>query len=163
MGEAAMATDLTGGLKEAMRRLASAVAVVSARSRDGGSVGMAATSVTSLSMSPPSLLVCINRQAGLHASMFIGARFNVNLLGTQHREVANAFGGSMARELRFGVGDWGNDIQGLPALADAQAVVGCEVDRIVTYGTHSIVVGAVREVRVCGECQPLIYQDGRYL
>ena len=48
-------------------------------------------------------------------------------------------------------------------LADAQAVIGCEVDRLVTYGTHSIVIGAVREVRVSGEVQPLIYQDGRYL
>jgi flavin reductase (DIM6/NTAB) family NADH-FMN oxidoreductase RutF len=155
--------DLSLGLKDAMRRLASAVAVVSARSRDGGAVGMAATSVTSLSMSPPSLLVCINRQTGIHASMFIGARFNVNLLGNQHRDVAAAFGGQVARELRFGVGQWADDIQGLPALADAQAVVGCEVDRLVTYGTHTIVVGAVREVRVAGEVQPLIYQDGRYL
>lgn len=155
--------DLSLGLKDAMRRLASAVAVVSARSRDGGAVGMAATSVTSLSMSPPSLLVCINRQTGIHASMFIGAKFNVNLLGNQHRDVASAFGGQVARELRFSVGDWADDIQGLPALADAQAVVGCEVDRLVTYGTHTIVVGAVREVRVAGEVQPLIYQDGRYL
>lgn len=155
--------DLCGGLKDAMRRLASAVAVVSARSRDGGAVGMAATSVTSLSMSPPSLLVCVNRQTGIHPSLFIGAKFNVNLLGHQHRDVASAFGSSMARELRFGVGQWADDIQGLPALADAQAVVGCEVDRLVTYGTHSIVIGAVREVRVSGEVQPLIYQDGRYL
>lgn len=158
-----MNEDLSLGLRDAMRRLASAVAVVSAKSRDGGAVGMAATSVTSLSMSPPSLLVCINRQAGLHASMFIGAKFNVNLLGNQHRDVASAFGGSMARELRFGVGEWSNDIQNLPALGDAQAVIGCEVDRMITYGTHSIVVGAVREVRVAGEVQPLIYQDGRYL
>lgn len=158
-----MTQDLSQGLKDAMRRLASAVAVVSARSRDGGSVGMAATSVTSLSMSPPSLLVCVNRQTGIHASMFIGARFNVNLLGNNHRDVAAAFGGQMARELRFGVGQWADDIQGLPALADAQAVIGCEVDRLVTYGTHTIVIGAVREVRVSGEVQPLIYQDGRYL
>lgn len=158
-----MTQDLSQGLKDAMRRLASAVAVVSARSRDGGSVGMAATSVTSLSMSPPSLLVCVNRQTGIHASMFIGARFNVNLLGNHHRDVAVAFGGQMARELRFGVGQWADDIQGLPALADAQAVIGCEVDRLVTYGTHTIVIGAVREVRVAGEVQPLIYQDGRYL
>lgn len=155
--------DLSLGLKDAMRRLASAVAVVSARGRDGGAVGMAATSVTSLSMSPPSLLVCINRQTGIHASMFIGAKFNVNLLGNHHRDVAAAFGGQVARELRFGVGQWADDIQGLPALADAQAVVGCEVDRLVTYGTHTIVIGAVREVRVAGEVQPLIYQDGRYL
>ena len=155
--------DLSLGLKDAMRRLASAVAVVSARGRDGGAVGMAATSVTSLSMSPPSLLVCINRQTGIHASMFIGAKFNVNLLGNHHRDVAAAFGGQVARELRFGVGQWADDIQSLPALADAQAVVGCEVDRLVTYGTHTIVIGAVREVRVAGEVQPLIYQDGRYL
>lgn len=158
-----MTQDLSLGLKDAMRRLASAVAVVSARGREGDAVGMAATSVTSLSMSPPSLLVCINRQTGIHASMFIGAKFNVNLLGNQHRDVAAAFGGKMARELRFGVGEWVDDIQNLPALADAQAVIGCEVDRLVTYGTHTIVIGAVREVRVAGEVQPLIYQDGRYL
>ncbi|MNR91384.1 Flavin reductase (NADPH) [compost metagenome] len=146
-----------------MRRLASAVAVVSARGRDGGAVGMAATSVTSLSMDPASLLVCVNRQAGLHACLFIGTRFNVNLLGVQHREVANAFGGRMARELRFGVGDWRPDDVGIPELADAQARISCEVDRLVTYGTHSIVIGAVRSVSVSGAVQPLIYQDGQYL
>ena len=155
--------DLTLGLKKAMRRLASAVAVVSGRSREGGDIGIAATSVTSLSMDPPSLLICVNRQASLHACLFIGSRFNVNLLGTEHREVAKAFGGSLAHELRFGVGDWRPDADGLLELTDAQARISCEVDRLVTYGTHSIVIGAVRAVSISGAVQPLIYQDGQYL
>lgn len=158
-----MTQDLSLGLKDAMRRLASAVAVVSAKSRDGGAIGMAATSVTSLSMDPPSVLVCVNRSAGIHASLFIGSKFNINQLGVQHREVANAFGGKMPRELRFGVGDWLENESGIPALVDAQAVLSCVVDRIVTYGTHSIVIGAVCHVTVGGDVQPLIYQDGKYL
>ena len=39
----------------------------------------------------------------------------------------------------------------------------CRIEKIVPYGTHSIVIGAVDEAQVSGAIAPLIYQDGTYL
>ncbi len=154
--------DVSTALRCAMRRLASSVGVVVALGPDGAT-GMAATSITSLALDPPSLLVCVNQQASLHACLSAGARFCVSLLGLDQRPVADAFGGAVARKLRFTIGEWSKDAHGVPQLDGAQANLSCTVEQMVAYGTHSIVIGRVDEVRTCGEVTPLIYQDGRYL
>lgn len=128
-----------------------------------GFTGMAATSITSLTMEPPAVLVCVNRSASLHACIREGAPFTVNILSRHQRDVSAAFGGAVARELRFTVGQWTPDPRGIPMLDDTQANLCCVVDGIMAYGTHSIVVGRVEHVRLTGEVAPLIYQDGSYL
>lgn len=154
--------DVDVDFRKAMRRLSSAVAIVVAEGVDGFT-GMAATSITSLTVEPPSVLVCVNKTASLHACIVDGAPFTVNLLSRHQREVSAAFGGAVARELRFTVGQWTRDPYGIPMLDDTQANLSCVVDGIMAYGTHSIVVGRVRHVRLTGEVAPLIYQDGNYL
>ncbi len=57
--------ELDGNFRKAMRRLTSAVSVISAM-HDGVRHGITVTSVTSVSMAPPSLLFCVNRAASLH-------------------------------------------------------------------------------------------------
>jgi flavin reductase (DIM6/NTAB) family NADH-FMN oxidoreductase RutF len=154
--------DVTTGLKGAMRRLASGVAIVTALGEDAP-VGMAATSITSLTMDPPAVLVCVNRTAGIHVHLSAGCPISINLLSRGQREVSAAFGGAVARELRFGVGQWGADHRGLPILDDAQANLSCTVDSLIPYGTHSIVIARVDAVRLSEAVDPLIFQDGAYL
>ena len=60
--------DLSESVRNAMRRVASTVNVISI-CVDGRPMGITATAVSSISLDPPSLLVCINRAASLHASM----------------------------------------------------------------------------------------------
>ncbi len=156
------AQEVTAGLKGAMRRLASGVAIVTALGEDVP-VGMAATSITSLTMDPPAVLVCVNRTASIHAHLSAGCPITINLLSREQREVSAAFGGAVARELRFGVGQWAVDHQGLPILDGAQANLSCTVDSLVPYGTHSIVIAKVEAVRLSDSVDPLIYQDGAYL
>jgi flavin reductase len=146
--------------RRAMRTLTSAVSVIST-AHEGARFGMTATAVTSLSMDPPSLLVCINRTTSLHAPLLAARRFCLNILRADQADLAQAFGGGRAGEARFALGDW-RDAEGLPALDDAQANVFCEVDAVFSYATHSIVVGLVTAVRVSDVVTPLIYQDGRY-
>jgi flavin reductase (DIM6/NTAB) family NADH-FMN oxidoreductase RutF len=156
------AGDVPGALRNAMRRLASGVAIISAQGPDGP-MGLAATSITSLSLDPPSMLVCINKSASLHAHLSVGCRLCVNLLSANQRDVAAAFGGAVARELRFTVGTWEPDGHGVFRLDEAQANISCAVDELINYGTHTIVIAKVDGVRIMGEVGPLIYQDGRYL
>lgn len=147
--------------RKAMRRLASAVTVISA-AHDDRRHGMTATAVTSVSSAPPSLLACINRSASLHDPLLASRRFCVNILYGDQSEVADAFGGARAGEARFAAGDWATHDNGLPYLRDAQASIFCAADLVTGYGTHSIVVGKISEIIVGGHVAPLLYQDGRY-
>jgi flavin reductase (DIM6/NTAB) family NADH-FMN oxidoreductase RutF len=145
-----------------MRRLAASVSIVVAKG-DNGPVGMAATSITSLTVDPPAVLVCVNRSTSLHAVLEPTAPLSVNLLSRDQQAVSSAFGGGVPREERFNVGDWREAHNGLPMLEGAQANLLCVIDAMLAYGTHSIVIARVLEARVSETVAPLIYQDGAYL
>lgn len=153
--------ELPAQFKAAMRRLASSVSIVVARG-DNGPIGIAATSITSLTVEPPAVLVCVNRAASLHASLVTTAPLNVNLLSRDQKDVSVAFGGGVAPDQRFGVGHWHDAGNGLPQLAGAQANLECVIDAMLAYGTHSIVIARVLRVAVSEGCDPLIYCDGNY-
>ncbi len=146
----------------AMRRLAASVSVVIAKG-DDGPVGMAATSITSLTIDPPAILVCVNRAASLHALLVPTAPLSVNLLSRSQKDVSAAFGGGTPTQERFKIGNWQTGANGLPQLEDAQANLDCVIDAMLAYGTHSIVIARVIRAHVSGVVDPLIYQDGGYL
>ncbi len=154
--------NLAASMKLGMRRLASGVCVLSARLGDDD-FAMTVSSVTSVSDSPPSLLVCINQQVSKQAHLSTpGCRFAINVLGSQHQEISNLCAGRAPEQHRLSVGDWSVE-GGCPVLIDAQAVFHCEADKIVTYGTHHIVVAKILKVAVSTEAvAPLIYMDGAY-
>lgn len=162
-GDSVSADTPTQAFKEAMRRLAATVTIVTA-AQDGQAFGMTMTAVTSLSMDPPSLVICVNRNASMHP-VLAGTRdaaFCVNLLRFGHEDAANAFAGAANRKQRFGTGDWQYDEAGTPYLADAQSNLFCKVNAALTYASHSIFVGTVDHVRLEGQISPLLYSDGRY-
>ena len=73
------AEELRASFKLAMRRFPAAVSVITAADQTRRH-GMTATAVTSLSLDPPSLIVCINRSTLLHDVMLLGRHFCVNVL-----------------------------------------------------------------------------------
>jgi flavin reductase len=153
--------EIGNNFRQAMRRLTSAVSVIST-AHAGTRHGITVTSVTSVSMEPPSLLFCVNRRSSLHDPLIRSGQFCVNILQAHQIEVANAFSGRMTGEERFLCGEWTSDEADIPYLIPAQANVFCETDAISSYGTHSIVIGKVRKVAVQGQVAPLLYQDGQY-
>ena len=153
--------ELGSNFRQAMRRLTSAVSVIST-AHGGTRHGITVTSVTSVSMAPPSLLFCVNRRSSLHDPLIRAGQFCVNILQAHQIEIADAFSGRIAGEDRFLCGEWASDDEDLPYLIPAQANVFCETDAISSYGTHSIVIGKVRQVAVRGQVAPLLYQDGQY-
>lgn len=147
--------------RKAMRRLTSAVSVIST-AHDNIRHGITVTSVTSVSMSPPSILFCVNRASRLHNPLVCAGRFCINILHAHQIEIADAFSGRVTGEDRFMVGEWATGDDDLPYLIPAQANIFCETDAMSSYGTHSIVIGRVCEVAVRGQVAPLLYQDGNY-
>lgn len=151
---------LIGDFRLAMRRVASTVNVISLNV-DGRPVGITATAVSSLSMEPPSLLVCINRAASVHGSMADLANFRVNILHRDQEAIASMFADRRMEELRFADG-WELSGNLPPRLIDAQASVLCRRIDHHQFGTHSIFIGVIEAVCVRGDVSPLLYWDGRY-
>lgn len=147
--------------RDAMRRVASSVTLVTTRDAQGTPHGMAASAVIPVSMDPPSLLVAVNRSAGLHPALSAEGRFCVNLLAGEHHPLLGAFSQSSRRAERFASRDWDVDADALPCLSTAPAAVSCEVDQRVDYGSHTLFIGRVTGVRLAGRhAEPLVWFDG---
>ena len=152
---------LVADFKAAMRRLAATVNIVTA-TVDGKPVGMAATAVTSLSTQPPSILVCVNGEASIHAAILHTGRFCVNILGADNETVCEYFGGKYSQEERFAATHWEVSDEGLPFLSDAQSALFCELAGQFDHGTHTVFVGNAKSIRIAGDVNPLLYANGRY-
>jgi flavin reductase (DIM6/NTAB) family NADH-FMN oxidoreductase RutF len=161
-GEEAMGQErLAGDFKSAMHRVAKSVMVITMRERKRP-LALAATSVDSLSMDPPSLLVCVNRAASIFRSLQLGSHFCVNVLSEDQVEIARRCGGAAVGETRFEVGAWRDHETGSPHLSDALAAIFCVTDGAFHYGTHGVFVGRVFETRLGRPTSPLIFSDGQY-
>lgn len=153
--------QLGDAFRKAMRRIASTVSIITAADGDQR-YGMTVTSVTSVSMSPPSLLTCINQKTKLHRLLLLSDVFCVNVLHRDHIELSHAFAGSVPHEKRFDSGAWNENEAGIPFLKDAQANLFCRRTAFMSYGTHTIFIGEVEHVAMRDAIAPLVYLDAVY-
>lgn len=155
-------SDTVTELLGAMRRLANSVCVIAVRGPDGTRNAITATSPTSVSMDPPSMLFCVHRDSSLRSAIAEGSGFCINLLATRQEDVARMCSSKARGEERFAVGRWQDSASGVPFLADAEAAILCTTVQIVPFGSHDIVIGTVDEVHRHDPDAPLIYFDGQY-
>jgi flavin reductase (DIM6/NTAB) family NADH-FMN oxidoreductase RutF len=147
--------------RAAMRRIASTVTIVTAT--DGSrSHGMTMTAVSSLSMDPPSMLVCVNQTTLLHDVLTLGRRFCVNVLKHDQADVSAAFSGAAPPAERFSVGNWQRHARGTDYLQSAQANIFCRKVAAVPFGTHTIFIGTADEVMLHDDERPLLYRNAAY-
>lgn len=157
------------GFREAMRRVASSVMIVTSRDMAGLPHGMAASSVIPVSMDPPSMLVAVHRDAGLHSVLLQSQRMCINLLADHQHHLLAPFSQTALRAQRFASDDWCNahstDTEQLPWLPDAPAVIECAVDLATDYGTHTLFVGRVLNVHcnttAASAAPPLVWLAGQ--
>ena len=133
--------------RRALSALAAGVCVVTVQDAAGRATGMTATSVTSLSLEPPLLLVCVGRDAALHDTIVAAPSFGVVLLARGQQEFA---GGEPATPA------------GLPRIAGALGTLDCRRQAVLPGGDHSIVVGVV-EWADTATAEPLLYFRSRYV
>jgi flavin reductase (DIM6/NTAB) family NADH-FMN oxidoreductase RutF len=120
--------------------------------------GVTVSAVTSLSLEPPMLLVCLNRTSRTQLAVSKTRSFAVNILGTQQRDLARVFATASddkfaGLELRYGA-------LGNPLIPDAIAHVECEVVEVATGGTHTVFLAEVRHAERF-EGEPLLYYRGQ--
>lgn len=152
-----------GRFRRAMRWQAGAVAVITVEGA-WGRTGFTATSVTSLSLEPPRLLVCVNREASSYPALRTEGRFAVNLLAADQQAVAERFAGAggLSGAARFQGARWRKLKHGAPALEDALACFDCAVGEWIERGTHAIIIADVLDAALGRGADALVYWQGRY-
>jgi flavin reductase (DIM6/NTAB) family NADH-FMN oxidoreductase RutF len=151
-----VATDTL--FREAMTHLASGVAVITARRADGSPCGIAATSLTSYSAHPPSLLVSVWHESRCHDALADSARFGVHLLKSDELALAQRFAN---RELadKFDGLEWSWD-DDVPELGGTLAYLRCRrAGNFVKYD-HTILIGDLEGGRL-EPGEPLVYSRRR--
>jgi flavin reductase len=149
--------------KRGMRRLAAGVSIVTTI-EDNAPHGLVATSVSSVCAEPePSLLVCVNRDSSSHDAIDRAKVFCVNVLSANDVELAHRFSLPEFRATRFEHCPWVPLVTGAPALPSALASFDCEITHVIPVHSHTIFVGAVRDLKLWqGEIAALLYFDGQY-
>ena len=150
--------------RNAMRQLTGGVSVITAgRGKDIS--GMTVTSVSSLSVDPPSLIVSLNREASSWPLVKRYGFFGVNILTSDQIDIAERFTGrgGLKGADRFTGARWTTRASGVPLLADALAAIDCEVEDVVERHSHVIVIGRVLDVAVSARTASLAYWQGRYV
>jgi len=140
---------------------ATGITVITTVDRDGGPVGFTANSFTALSLDPPLILFCLDRNATCFESFHRNRHFAVNILTTEQQNISNRFAKSGADKwsgVEFCSGE-----TGCPILIGSLASLECEVDEVFEGGDHVIFIGKVMAMqRTDGGSQPLLYFRGRY-
>jgi flavin reductase (DIM6/NTAB) family NADH-FMN oxidoreductase RutF len=149
-------------LREAMREVAGGVSVVTV-GEGSERTGLTVTSAVSLSVDPPTMIVCVNRMASSWPLFQRYGHFCVNVLGAHHQAVAERFAGrhGVKGEARYHGVRWERLATGASALADAVAAIDCAIEETIERHSHAILIGAVRAIRIRGG-EPLVYARGRY-
>lgn len=153
--------EVKDGFRNAMRRLATTIALVTA-GRGEGWTGMAATAVMSVCAEPPTLLTAVNRTASIHPVLTEGSHFCVNLLADRHRDLVGIFSGQKKGRARFETGGWIEGPNGIPVLKDALASLVCRTTQTIDVGTHTLFIGEVEQVLNHEEISPLVWVDGTF-
>jgi flavin reductase (DIM6/NTAB) family NADH-FMN oxidoreductase RutF len=155
----------------AMRHLTGGVSVITA-GRGKEITGMTVTSVSSLSVDPPTLIVSINREASSWPVLKRHGFFGINILAADQLDIAERFSGKggLKGAERFAGAQWTTRRSGAPLLVGALAAIDCAVEETIERHSHVIVIGRVLDIpnaqsRIeAGEpTSALAYWQGRYV
>jgi flavin reductase (DIM6/NTAB) family NADH-FMN oxidoreductase RutF len=154
-------------MRTVMGHFATGVCVVSTRRGDGSPVGTTVNAVTSVSLEPPLLLVCLARDSETLAAVRASLRFAVSILAEGQQEHSTRFAAkgerARPREVDFSEHDLGEHDRGLPCLPDALATLACRVSAIHQGGDHMIVIGEALSMSSAEDgVAPLLFFRGSY-
>ena len=152
--------NIQDNFRLAMRRYIYSVSIMSNKDNADNPNAITVSSVTSISMDPPSLLICINKSSRIHNSIELESKFCINLLNNKQEDLSNICSDENMYDQRFKDKNW--NLDNIPFLKNAQANIFCKVDKLTSYHTHTIVIGLVEDANYADEISTLTYVDGEY-
>ena len=141
----------------AVSRFTTGVTVVTSIDGEGDIVGMTANSFTSISLSPPTVLVSVMKGRTLDAIQHSG-RFGINILPATAVDVSQHFAGRQIAGFEPEFEDLGD----MPKLKGVIAFLDCRISRMLEVADHTLLVGSV------GGCiqeeggDPLVFYSSQY-
>lgn len=147
--------------RDAMASMASTACLVTTR-LGTQQLGRTVTSVFSLSVEPPAILVSIDLSSPMVDHIVKSRGFSFAILAQDQHAVADAFAGRGDPERRFDTGLWSNWESGHPRLAGSVATMDCTMLGAIETGTHVLFAGGVVDSEHTPERRPLIWHDRRY-
>jgi 3-hydroxy-9,10-secoandrosta-1,3,5(10)-triene-9,17-dione monooxygenase reductase component len=149
-------------VRQALGHFATGVTVVTSRGSDGAPIGTTASAVSSLSLEPPLLLICLDRTSETLAAIREHHAFAINVLA----ERQEALSANFAR--RGAAASW-DDVghrpgaTGTPHLHDTVAALDCRLERCLDGGDDEIVIGRIVALARSGhDLRPLLHYQGSY-
>jgi flavin reductase (DIM6/NTAB) family NADH-FMN oxidoreductase RutF len=149
-------------IRHALGHLATGVTVVTSVGPDEAPVGTTVSAVSSLSLTPPLLLVCLERRSETLRALRGHGAFAINVLADGQQDLSGNFARRGAASTWAGV-KHRLGTTGAPRLDGVLVVLDCELEQCLDGGDHEIVVGRLRELEVTGEDRaPLLHYRGDY-
>jgi flavin reductase (DIM6/NTAB) family NADH-FMN oxidoreductase RutF len=145
--------------RQLLGRFATGVTVVTTRDRAGRPIGMTASSVASVSLEPPLVLVSVSQQHDMHAALQVAHRFVLNVLAAEQEALSRRFAAEHPDRFE-GVG-YSETEHGLPVLDGVLASIECEKQAETPGGDHTVFFGRVTGGTVTDR-RPLLYYRGDY-
>lgn len=148
--------------KEAMGSWPSGVCVAAARA-DGLVYGLTVSSLSSLSLEPPLVSICLAAHNRLTGMIQASNGFSISILADDQEDVSNSFarpGRVPTSDFEPALAEWTR--AGLPVVKDAVVQLGCALHAVVAQGDHFIVIGRVTEATTRRDRRPLLYFRRRY-
>ncbi|MDJ0850231.1 MAG: flavin reductase family protein [Myxococcota bacterium] len=147
--------------KDVCRRWTTGVTIVTARA-DDRIHGMTVSAFCEVSLQPPLVLVCADKQAHTKPLIEEGRVFAVNVLARGQEALSNKFASKQDEWQRFDGLDWETAKTGAPLLPGTVAGLDCRLVATHDAGDHVIFVGEVEWARVDADAAPLLYSGGGY-
>lgn len=146
--------------RRVMGHFATGVTVVTTLDAEGRPCGLTANAVSSVSLDPPLVLICVDKKAETAACFTASGVFTVNVLSEAQEGLSRRFAKSGPDKFT-GVG-FRTGSNGAPVLDGVIARIECRIRQSVDAGDHTIHVGEAGEIGVEGELDPLLYFRGGY-
>lgn len=147
--------------RQGMSNLGAAVNVITTQG-EAGQAGFTASAVCSVTDTPPTLLVCLNRSASVYHTFLENKVLCVNSLSSNQIQLSNLFGGKTPMQERFAQGQWSELITGSPVLDDALISFDCEVISSQAIGSHDVLFCQVKAIRQNPNLNALLYFKRNY-
>jgi flavin reductase ActVB len=141
--------------RDAMARFASGVTVVTTRDSNGNAVGFTASAFNSLSLDPPLLLVCLQKDADCYAAFMETEQFGVSILAEGQSPIAMRFA-TKAIDKWDGTRTVPGRATGIPLIGGAVARLECRIHSRADGGDHTILIGEVLTADAPGD-EPLVH------
>lgn len=145
--------------RAALGRFASGVTIVTTKDKAGRLHGITVSAFCSVSLKPPLILVCIDKQTGSHHTFEETDAFVVNILREDQQHYSDQFASRLPD--KFDGIEFTETGNGVPVLKNALVNLECRLVNSHDNGDHTIFVGEILKSHV-SDGEPLVYFHGNY-